>query len=107
MRSKKIVAPILIVIVVSVVIIATQKSQKETKSPVVPTIPPTPSVPDKIQECPDAWYKNMMPIIVDDPKDAKHAGEYLIVDGERRELSEYDVEWIEDNCEVTGPQPIY
>ena len=107
MSSKKKIAPILIVIVASIVIFATQKSQKETRSPVVPTLPPTPSVPEKIQECPEAWYKNMMPIIVDDPKDAKHAGEYLIVDGQRRELSEYDVEWIVGNCEVTEPQPIF
>ena len=107
MRSKKIVAPILIVIVISVIIFVTQKSQNETRSPVVPTIPPAPSIPDKIQECPDSWYKNMMPIIVDDPQDAKHAGEYFIVDGQKRELSEYDVEWIVDNCEVNHPQPIY
>lgn len=107
MSSKKKIVPILIVIIASIVIFATQKSQKETRSPVVPTLPPTPSVPEKIQECPEAWYKNMMPIIIDDPKDAKHAGEYLIVDGQRRELSEYDVEWIVDNCEVKEPQPIF
>ena len=106
MKSKRVVL-ILIVIIVAVVIFATQKSQKGTRSPVVPTTPPTPSVPKKIKECPDAWYKNMMPIIIDDPKDAEHAGEYLIVDGQRRELSEYDVEWIVDNCEVNNPQPIY
>jgi hypothetical protein len=107
MKSKKIVASILVVIIVLIVIFAIQRSQKETLSPTVPTIPPTPSVPDKIQECPEAWYKNMMPIIVDDPQDAKHAGEYFIVNGQKREISEYDVEWIVDNCEVNQPQPIY
>jgi hypothetical protein len=48
----------------------------------------------------------MIPIIVDDPEDAKYAGEYFIVDNERREISEYDVEWITDNCEVNAPKPI-
>ena len=48
-----------------------------------------------------------MPIIVDDPEEAKHAGEYFIIDGEKRELVEYDVEWIIDNCEVNEPSPIY
>lgn len=107
MRSKKKTVLILVVLIAGILIFAIQKSQKETISPVIPTVPPTPSVPKKIQECPEAWYKNMMPIIVDDPKDAKHAGEYLIVDGQRRELSEYDVEWIVDNCEVNKPQPIF
>ncbi len=107
MKSKKKTVLILVVLIAGILIFAIQRSQKETISPVIPTVPPTPSVPKKIQECPEAWYKNMMPIIVDDPKDAEHAGEYLIVDGQRRELSEYDVEWIVDNCEVNKPQPIF
>jgi hypothetical protein len=107
MSSKKKIAPIVIVIILGVILFATQKNQKETMSPVIPTPQPTPYVPEKIQECPEAWYKNMIPIIVDDPKDAKHAGEYFIVDGQKRETSEYDVEWIVDNCEVNKPQPIY
>jgi len=106
MKSKKVIVLILVVLITGIIIFSTQRSQ-DTKSPIVPTTLPTPSEPEKLRECPDVWYKNMMPIIVDIPKDANHAGEYLIVDGQRRELSEYDVEWITDNCEVTGPQPIY
>lgn len=105
MKSKNIIVPILVVLIV-VIIVFTRQRSGETRSPVIPSTP-SPTISTKLKECPDAWYKNMIPIIIDDPKEAEYAGEYFMVDNERRELSDYDVEWIVDNCEVNEPQPIY
>ena len=106
MKSKKKIAPVLIVVVIGIAIFASQKSNNKTRSPITPTPQTTPKEIEKIQECPDTWYKNMMPMIVDNPSEAEHVGEYFIIDNQRRELSEYDVEWIIENCEVNQPSPI-
>lgn len=47
-----------------------------------------------IQACPDEWIEDRMPTIDDDgsPRD------YFIIDGERKETKNYDVEWIQNNC---------
>lgn len=56
---------------------------------------------DKLRICPDAWYDNQM------PGEVTKNREYLIVDGERRELDEFDIEWIKNNCAVNKPTVIY
>lgn len=58
-----------------------------------------------IQECPDEKIINKMPQIIDDsdtsnetsPRDAEA---YYIFNGERKEISEFDEKWVEENCEV-------
>lgn len=52
--------------------------------------------------CPDAWYDNQQPCVCleNDCSNCEGEKEYFIVDGQRRELSEFDVPWIQENCEV-------
>jgi len=50
---------------------------------------------EKLQVCPDAWIENRMP-----GTGSSTPSEYLIIDGERRELNEFDLDWIEENCSV-------
>ena len=33
--------------------------------------------------------------------------EYVIVNGERKELEEVDINWIKNNCEVNKPEVVY
>lgn len=48
-----------------------------------------------VRSCPDEWIENRMPgPISNEPK------EYYIVDGERRELSDYDNAWVRANCDL-------
>lgn len=57
-----------------------------------------------LQVCPDEWYEDRMPGPVSDSETPR---EYLIINGERREISEFDLAWIKDNCPVNQPQPLY
>ncbi|MDD5221491.1 MAG: hypothetical protein PHV47_02745 [Candidatus Pacebacteria bacterium] len=46
--------------------------------------------------CPDIWYDNKMPSI-----DGENTVmEYFVLNKERRELSEFDLEWVIDNCQI-------
>ncbi len=46
--------------------------------------------------CPDEWYQNKMP-----STDSKNSNlEYFIIAGERRELAEFDLAWIKENCNI-------
>lgn len=55
----------------------------------------------KLRICPDDWFDNQMP-----PVQEGENRQYFIIDGERRELSEFDVEWIKKNCKVNKPVPV-
>jgi len=60
---------------------------------------------ERLRICPDAWYSNQMPgIDSDSPQTLR---EYMIVQGQRRELEEMDMEWIRLNCEIKEPERIY
>jgi len=50
----------------------------------------------KLQQCPDEWIDNQMPSI--GPK--KLERQYFILNGERREIDEFDMEWIQKNCSL-------
>lgn len=54
--------------------------------------------------CPEAWFDNRMPGPVDEGGLPR---EYFIVNGERVETSEMDVEWVRANCEINAPTPVY
>lgn len=56
----------------------------------------TPNLKAKLQQCPDKWIDNQMPST--DPK--KLETQYFILNGERRELYEFDAEWIQKNCSL-------
>lgn len=55
----------------------------------------------KIKECPDAWYENKMP-----GPDNK-TEEYLVFEGERKEIANYDLEWVQQNCEVNKSEAVF
>lgn len=56
--------------------------------------------------CPDKWYDNKMPRIISED-DEEYVSQYFIIDGERREISEFDVDWIIENCEVNKPELVF
>ena len=63
----------------------------------------TTPTPTPLRVCPEKWYDNRMPSTVgsnDVPR------EYFIYKGVRRELSEFDVNWVKTNCSVK-PQAVY
>jgi len=106
--NKKIFFLILSIVVGVIVVFSLQNKEDEDKSAPRYTLPPSTSqVPNKIKECPDAWYKSSTPVIVDNPIDAKYAGQYFMINDERRELRDYNIEWIEENCEVNKPLTTY
>ena len=49
-------------------------------------------------ECPDTWVTNMMPSPCGNGIKCKGPGQYFVVKGKRRELSEYDLDWVKANC---------
>ena len=53
-----------------------------------------------IQDCPEEKIVNLMPT-VGEAGDSAEPNAYFIYKGERRELSEFDLDWVEANCDVT------
>ncbi len=49
-----------------------------------------------LEVCPDHWYDNQMPSY--EPNIS--STQYFVLDGERRELNEFDVDWVMDNCDL-------
>ncbi|MFH1802318.1 MAG: hypothetical protein ABH864_02590 [archaeon] len=57
----------------------------------------------KLRVCPDEWYDNQMPCSCegDDCSGCNDVpSQYFIVNGERMELSEFDIDWIDENCDL-------
>lgn len=52
-----------------------------------------------LKVCPEEWIQNKMPSI-DDAKNNSLPNEYFILDGKRRELKEFDLEWVKQNCNI-------
>ena len=50
---------------------------------------------EKIKKCPDEWVINKMPTT-----GPKKDEQYLIVDGKRQEIENFDIDWIESNCKI-------
>lgn len=46
----------------------------------------------KLRFCPDAWTEDRMPGAV--------MGEFFMVNGEVRDLSEFDLWWVKNNCNL-------
>jgi hypothetical protein len=56
----------------------------------------------KLQVCPDEWWEDDMPaptVTTDGPYDPT-VWQYYILNGQRRELSEFDAAWIKQNCKL-------
>lgn len=93
MKKKTQYILIVLVAVISVfaVLFFIDRSKPENEQSI---IPPTPSA--KLQLCPDEWVDNQMPGDFSD----KFQRQYFILNGERRELEEFDVEWVQKNCNL-------
>lgn len=48
-----------------------------------------------LRVCPEEWIQNKMPGI-----EGQEAKEYFILEGKRREIKEFDLEWVKKNCSV-------
>jgi hypothetical protein len=70
-----------------------------------PAPAPGPGSAGKERTCPDAWYFNAMPGTI--PDQGSPPREYLVVGGQRREIAEFDVDWIKANCPVNKPQTVH
>lgn len=58
---------------------------------------------NKKRICPDQWYENKMPSI----GEKRDADQYFVINGERKELLDFDIEWIKNNCAVNKPTSIF
>jgi hypothetical protein len=52
-----------------------------------------------LKNCPETKIVNRMPMVID-PRQEPPINSYFILDGARRELSEFDLSWVESSCEV-------
>lgn len=58
-----------------------------------------------LRVCPDRWIQNRMPGVVPMPGTAPEpARDYFLVGGRRREIAEFDGEWLQENCDLTPEQ---
>lgn len=48
------------------------------------------------KECPDMWIEDRMPSVEGDNSERQ----YFILNGERKEIKNYDLDWIKNNCSV-------
>ena len=55
-----------------------------------------------IRKCPEAWYRNLMP-----GPGKSQPEEYLIVNGIRAEIANYDTTWIRKNCPTVQPVEVH
>ena len=53
-----------------------------------------------IRDCPEEKIVNRMPTVVEEGGSSE-PNSYFIYNGERRELKEFDLDWIEANCELS------
>jgi hypothetical protein len=61
------------------------------------------------RECPDRWYDNRMPQAAPESEEPASGTQrqYFVIDGERVEHEDMDVEWVRNNCSVNQPTPVY
>lgn len=75
-----------------------------TPAPIVNN--PTPSsAATLLRGCPEQWYDNRMPAIID-LGTTRASSQYFVYKGVRRELSEFDLNWVNANCSIT-PSVVY
>lgn len=48
-----------------------------------------------LRVCPEEWIQNKMPGL-----ETQEAKEYFILEGKRREIKEFDMEWVKKNCSI-------
>lgn len=58
------------------------------------------SIDGKLRDCPESYFEDRMPQIIDPQSPNKIPRAYFIYKGQRRELSEFDTAWVWKNCDV-------
>lgn len=56
-----------------------------------------PELTPGIRQCPDVWIQNDMPGIT---SSSQWPRQYFIIDGERKEIKDYNINWIKLHCSV-------
>ena len=55
----------------------------------------------KLKICPDEWINNQQPIVSESNESVGEINkQYFILNKERRELEEFDMNWIIQNCDI-------
>lgn len=54
---------------------------------------------DKLKICPDEWINNQQPITSENNESIQNQ-QYFILNEERRELEEFDMNWVIQNCDI-------
>ena len=60
----------------------------------------------KLKVCPDEWIDDQMPGIGVVGSESQKQRMYFILNGERMEMSEFDIEWVRGNCNIE-PQVVF
>lgn len=56
---------------------------------------------EKLKICPEEWINNQQPIVSESNESTSEINEqYFILNKERRELSEFDMNWVIKNCDI-------
>ncbi len=53
-----------------------------------------------LKQCPEEWIDNQMPGIRDVNDSSQTNRQYFILNGERREMTEFDIDWVNKNCKL-------
>lgn len=104
-----VIITLVVFLLLTVTVVGSKVPQRlfQQRSTAQPT--PSPTQSPELQVCPDKWYRNEQPCVYrESPAEcAKEKSEYFIVDGQRKEVEDMDVEWIRDNCQVNQPEITY
>lgn len=57
-----------------------------------------------VRECPEHWYYNAMPGPAEGSSKEK---QYFIINGQRVDFDQVDVEWVKQNCQVNEPEYVH
>jgi len=103
MDKKNLIIGLIVVIILGLIIgyaIFNQEGTNRDSNNNNINIYPTTNNNSGLRICPDYWADNQEPPFSPIPEERQ----YFIIDEERRELSEFDVNWIKNNCEVNKPE---
>lgn len=96
MKNKTIITIFSLIFVAAVIVVFILKKQAaEIKFP-----ENSPNAETRLQQCPDEWIENRMPLVVSETPKTPEKREYFIFKGMRREVEEFDSEWIQKNCNL-------
>lgn len=59
-----------------------------------------PSADGKLRDCPEKYFEDRMPQIIDTNNPKTKVRAYFIYKGQRKELAEFDTAWVWKNCKV-------